>query len=184
MPRKKTQKEFIKEIFNLVGNEYTILGQYIHSNENIRIKHNVCNYEWDVKPRNFIYKGTRCPKCNGVAKKNTVIFKQEVYDLVGDEYTVLGEYINSKTLVRIRHNTCSMSGTLLLENLLIMVTDVLNVNIEVIKRPPKNLNKKCLKKTSGKYEIIGEYINAKTPILIKHNACGNNWLVTPDSFFK
>ena len=33
------------------------------------------------------------------------MFKKEVYDLVGDEYTVIGEYINSDSLIDIRHNS-------------------------------------------------------------------------------
>ena len=38
-------------------------------------------------------------------KKTTKEFKQEVYDLTNDEYTVIGEYINSKTKINILYKS-------------------------------------------------------------------------------
>lgn len=37
-------------------------------------------------------------------RKTTTEFKQEVYGLVGNEYTVLGEYKNERTPIALRHN--------------------------------------------------------------------------------
>ena len=103
--RKKTTKEFKEEVFKLTGEEYTVLGEYINTDTKILMKHNKCGYEYEVRPTNFLHEH-RCPKCAGNAKKNTDIFKEEVYEQVGNEYTVLGEYIGADDKILIKHNIC------------------------------------------------------------------------------
>lgn len=106
---RKTQEQFVEEVYNLVGNEYTVLGEYKNNKEPILMRHNSesCNNnEWDCTPKWFT-KGTRCPACQHRSfKKTTDEFKKEVYDLVGDEYTVLGEYVRTHTHLDMRHNEC------------------------------------------------------------------------------
>lgn len=62
---KKTTEIFKEEVFNLVGNEFTVISEYESSNKNIMMRHNCdkCgNFEYPVRPQNFI-RGDRCPKC-------------------------------------------------------------------------------------------------------------------------
>lgn len=102
---------FVAEVYNLVGSEYTVLGKYTKMKENIKMRHNICGHEYEVTPDNF-KRGRRCPKCAiNIAKKkksfNIDIFKNKVFKLVKDEYTVLGnEYVNARTPIRIKHNKC------------------------------------------------------------------------------
>jgi len=108
---KKTTKEYIEEIYELLGEEYTILGEYETNKTKILTRHNVCGYEYYVRPNDILSRGRRCPKCANIIrgmtrKKDTTIFKQEVYDLVGEEYTVLGEYKTNKTKILVSHNIC------------------------------------------------------------------------------
>ena len=58
----KTQSEFENEIYNLVGNEYSVLGIYTKSSNKILMQHNICGYKWSPFASNFI-KGSRCPQC-------------------------------------------------------------------------------------------------------------------------
>lgn len=63
--KRKTHEEFIKNIFELVGNEYTVLSQYSGADNKILIRHNSkeCDfYEYYVTPHKFL-NGRRCPKC-------------------------------------------------------------------------------------------------------------------------
>jgi hypothetical protein len=39
-----------------------------------------------------------------MAKKTNEEFEQEVFELVGSEYSLLEEYVDSKTKIKIRHN--------------------------------------------------------------------------------
>ena len=59
---RKTQKQFCEEIYELVGNEYEVLEQYINTHTKILFKHNICNHEYPVTPSDFL-SGHRCPKC-------------------------------------------------------------------------------------------------------------------------
>lgn len=115
---KKTTEQFKQEVYDLVEDGYTVLGNYINANTKILMKHNKCNHEYEVTPSAFVNSGTRCPYCYGKFKKTTKQFKQEVYDLVGDEYTVLGEYINAKTKIEVLHNKCDNTYMVIPDNFL------------------------------------------------------------------
>lgn len=60
---KKTNEQFKKEIFDLVGNEYTFLAPYVDNKTKIKVKHNKCGHIYKVKPSAFL-SGTRCPYCS------------------------------------------------------------------------------------------------------------------------
>lgn len=61
--RRKTHEEFVKEVFDLVGNEYEVIGHYETAIKKIEMKHNVCGKTYEVKPSNFL-SGKKCPWCN------------------------------------------------------------------------------------------------------------------------
>jgi hypothetical protein len=102
---KKTTEQFQQEVFQLVGDEYSVLGEYQSNKTKIQMKHNTCGHVWEITPGNFLH-GKHCPKCYGNIKKTTEQFKAEVFQLVGDEYEVLGEYQNTKTKIQMKHNSC------------------------------------------------------------------------------
>lgn len=102
----KTHSQFIQEVFELFGDEYTVLGEYVHCNEKITIRHNICGNIYDAKPSS-ITKGSGCLQCfRNSKRKSTEQFKQEVYNLTGNEYEVIGEYKNNRTNIEIKHNDC------------------------------------------------------------------------------
>jgi len=64
--KKRTHEEFIKEVFNLVGSEYSVLSEYKGNMKKVIFRHNEkrCkNHEWKVSPADFISQGSRCPFC-------------------------------------------------------------------------------------------------------------------------
>lgn len=103
--RTKTTEQFKNEVYKLVGNEYRVLSDYKTAKAKIKMIHDDCGYIYYVRPDNFL-NGTRCPYCFGNIKKTTKEFTKEVYDLVGDEYEVLGNYINSDEPIMMKHNLC------------------------------------------------------------------------------
>lgn len=60
---KKTTKEFKKEVFDLVGEEYTVIGKYTNALTHVTMKHNICGHIWKVNPSSFLSNGRRCPQC-------------------------------------------------------------------------------------------------------------------------
>lgn len=111
-----TQNEFKKKLFNLVGNEYIMIGEFKNMSTPIIMKHNInnCNHIWKVSPTSFFsQRATRCPKCFGNHLKTQDEFCEEVHNLVGDEYTILEEYIDAKTKIHIQHNNNNCNNNIL-----------------------------------------------------------------------
>lgn len=86
---------------------YTLISKtYKNAGTPIRVKHDVCGYEYDVRLAQFNF-GNRCPKCAGTLRKTLEEVKNRICDLVGDEYEVLStKYINNKTPMTLKHNIC------------------------------------------------------------------------------
>lgn len=105
--KKRTHGDFVRLIYELTKEGYTVLGKYVNNVTPVLMRHNNegCeNYEWKVRPGDFITKGYRCPKCSGRARKNTEIYYNEVKELTNGEYELIDEYINSDKPVMMRHN--------------------------------------------------------------------------------
>jgi predicted Zn-ribbon and HTH transcriptional regulator len=75
---RRTHEQFIKEIHNKVGLEYSVLSKYQTSQTSIEMKHNICGYKWDVSPNSFL-RGSRCPKCANEFRKNKFMKKHETF---------------------------------------------------------------------------------------------------------
>lgn len=97
-------KEFTNRVKEKYQDEYSVLGNYVNQLTKIKMKHNKCGTIWDVQPRHFLYDNTGCPECAKKSKLSTEDYKNIVKDLVGDEYTVLGDFVNVTTKIKMRHN--------------------------------------------------------------------------------
>lgn len=185
MTKRKTNDEFIREVYNLVRNEYTFLENYINAITKIKVRHNCdeCgNYEYYVKPNHFLT-GIRCPKCSGLVKKTTEIFKKEIFELTDNEYEILGEYINSSTKIKIMHKNDSCDN---------YTYDVTPSKFLTGRRCPrcsgkerkttKSFKNEIFKLVGDEYVVIGEYINNRTPIKMKHSKCNTILEVKPNHF--
>ncbi len=82
----KTNEQFVKQIYELVGNEYVFLEKYVNTRTKIKCKHITCGFTWDILPSGFLYRQTRCPQCaeskgekliREILEKADVSFKQE-----------------------------------------------------------------------------------------------------------
>lgn len=105
--RKKTHDEFVKEVFDLVGDEYTFLEQYITSSKNIKVIHNTCGYEYTVTPSNFINGGIRCKECKRIeiTKKQTRPFEDVLKKIDEDGFEFIecpDGYKNDKSKIIIK----------------------------------------------------------------------------------
>lgn len=112
----KTLDEVKQEVYDLVGDEYLLFGDYTGTNNNMRFQHNTseCNFKFYMTPHNFIQCGQRCPSCGEKSRREKTTktqeqYEEEVFDRFGNEFTVLGKYINSKEKIRIKHNDCGHS---------------------------------------------------------------------------
>lgn len=101
-----THENIVKRIKDLVGNEYELKERYKAMERPISMYHSKCDKTWKVNLHHFINNGTRCPVCYGKnIKKDTISFKEEVNELVGNTYLVIGEYIDTHSNIIMKHNT-------------------------------------------------------------------------------
>ena len=171
---------FAESIKKLVGNEYSVIGEYVKSSKPIKIRHNVCKNEYSIVPSEF-KRGKQCPYCSSNHRKTTAEFEEQVFNKFGDEYQVIGQYVNSKTKIKIRHNSCG-------NEILIAPKTILQgkgCKICTLKNKTKTTQKyknEVAKIVGNEYTVTGEYINASTKIPMQHNVCGNTFLVSPNHF--
>jgi hypothetical protein len=106
----KTHEQFVEEVKNLFGDEYSILSRYEHNKKSVKVIHNKCGNVYQVYPGSII-NGSGCKKCADKergfkSRKTHDQFEKEVNELGNGEYVVLSKYelINKK--VKIRHNIC------------------------------------------------------------------------------
>jgi hypothetical protein len=103
----KTHEDFIREVETKFGNEYTIFGEYVNTLSKVLVKHNKCDYEWEVYPLNLLKGKSKCPLCSNKAPFRTESFKQVINEITNGEYIVTGNYVNNKTKIAIKHLNCN-----------------------------------------------------------------------------
>lgn len=108
--QRKTNDKFLEEVYNLVGDDYTFLEKYVNTDTNLKVKHNSCGHEYSVKPRDFLT-GNRCPihrneRISKAVTKNHQHFLKRLGDSIHDEYSLLGEYVNSREKIKVAHLPC------------------------------------------------------------------------------
>ena len=177
---KKSDEDFKKQVFELANGEYVFLDKYVNAKTPIRYRHNVCGREDKMSPDCFINKGQRCKCRSKIAlgkNRTTEEFIKIIKDKYGDEYEVLGKYINAKTLIKIKHKKCN--------NMLEMIPDNLirGFGCKICANNQKKTHEEILREINymygDEYEILEEYKNMDTPILIKHKICGESYKKRP-----
>ncbi|WP_437261307.1 hypothetical protein [Bacillus thuringiensis] len=180
---RKTQEEFTKEVYNLVGNEYKVLGMYELALKPVLMLHKKCNKTFDMRPNHFL-RGVRCPHCSSKnnLKFSTEEYKKKIRELTNEEYELLDEYAGYMHKNKILHKKCNRIFEMTPDSFLRgsrclpcfksikKDTDMFKAELNIL--------------VGNEYSVIGDYINTKTKILIKHNTCGNEYMVRPQSFLQ
>lgn len=70
----------------------------------ITMRSKACGHVFSCKFYNFL----KCSGCRICRPRNmtTELYTERVHNLTGDEYTVLGEFVDQKTKIAIKHNKC------------------------------------------------------------------------------
>ena len=187
MARRKTDKEFEKEVYKLVKDEYTFLEEYVTSKTKIKVKHNTCRHQWKVQPGEFL-RGSRCPKCSmkfkrsGSKRKTHEQFTSEVYELVGHEYTFLDEYKNYMTSLRVKHHVCGETYSVIPSEFF-QGRRCPNCS-PFAKKTTKKFREEVSILGEDRYKLLSEYINDSEKVKIKHKVCGHIYWVQPTNFIQ
>lgn len=177
---KKTDAQFKKEVYALVGDEYSFLESYNGNRTKIRVEHNKCGNIYEVKPTHFL-EGHRCPYCSSTARKTTEQFKKEIYDLVGDEYEFLEPYVNAHIKIKVKHNKCG--SIYRVEPQSFLSGTRCPYCFGTSKKTDAQFKQEVHDLVGDEYTFLDTYVNTDTKIKVKHNNCGNIYGVCPTDFF-
>lgn len=114
-------------------------------------------------------------------------FKLKILKKLGNEYLVLGEYINNSTKIKMEHLKCG--------HIWFPLPMTLTRNIKPTKCPKcsekyfpvKNLEtfkKEIFEKYKNEYIVLGDYKNNNTKIKMKHLKCNHEWDIRPKDILK
>lgn len=186
MAKRMTTEEFKLRIMNLFGDEYEVLSEYVNNHTKVLVKHNsdVCgNHKYWVQPKGIL-KGTRCPACNnkkkGKKSKTTNQFKKELYDLVGSEYELVGEYTGVYNKVTLYHTKCKNNwkvtpNAFISSHSRCWYCRIKEHNINQ-RKTHEDFVKEVQEKYGNDYKILSKYVNSKTKVLVRHK-CGKEWYI-------
>lgn len=180
MSKRKTHEEYVKQVEKINPN-IEVLERYIDAHTKILHRCKIDGYEWYVSPNNIL-KGRGCPCCSNHIKRTQEDYISEVL-LINPNIEVLGDYINNITPILHRcliHNIiwnaapnsilrghgCRQCGNEILAN---------------ARRKSREQYISELKIINPDIIVIGEYINAHTPVLHKCLIDGYEWYAKPNN---
>ena len=179
--KKKTQKEYVEEV-KIKNPNVTVIGTYINARTKILHKCNICNYEWEIKP-SHILNGTCCPNCfserQKLKRKTHEQFIKDV-SIVNNNITIIGIYNGSKNPIECKCNKCGYMWNP-------TPSDILSGNsCPKCAKNMRKTNDEFVNDMNGinpNIEIIGEYVNANTPIKCKCKICNHQWEPKPTNIY-
>lgn len=173
--------EFIHKLKNKHGKEYVLLDDYTDSDTPIKIKSIECGHVFEAKPRDMLVRGG-CPVCyteriDASKSKNS----NRINDILHGEYDIKIKFSDFKTRMKIVHKQCGNEFDCYPSNLLA------NGHRCPICYPHKNtktheqFEREVRERLGNSVTLLGRYNGAKEKILIRHNVCGTEYSVTPES---
>lgn len=106
MSKYLSKEEVYKRINNVLGNDYVIISDDLNENTystgSVELKHIICGNTYTTKITNVTHNKRKCPFCSS----NRTYTKDEVVSLLGDEYSIVGDFKGYSKLNKVRHNKC------------------------------------------------------------------------------
>lgn len=185
MGKKKTHEEYIKQILEITSS-IDVVGIYINSNTRLTHKCKICGHMWDSLPSNIL-KGSGCPKCANLKKSIDRSFTVDEYidklSVVNHNIEFVGDYKNANTKAMHYCKVCGYKWMAYPGNIL---------SGKGCKKCSDKSSADARRKTHYDYVIqvnsintsvavLGEYVNAKTPIRHKCIICEHEWDALPDN---
>ena len=153
-----------------------ITGHYTANKEAISVKCTRCGYEWSTTPV-LLLKGSGCISCAGLKKKTTEEFIKQLA-IVSPSIEVQGEYSNTNTKIKVKNKDCGHSWYAKPNSLL------RGSNCPKCAGNTRKTHYQFVQELSTvnpNISVIGEYVDAKTKIVIRCNNCGKELFMTPNA---
>jgi DNA-directed RNA polymerase subunit RPC12/RpoP len=183
MPRQTTHKEFLLEVRDLVGDEYTVLSEYKKYHTPIEFRHEVCKRTFSAKRGDFRgsskRKGTRCPFCAGFMKVTKESFEEKISHI--NSYICLSNYTNYNEKVILRH-ICGNEFEVTPKGFLGGGTRCPKCSHRSYRYSTDEFKSQISTITNNEYEFIDEYTNTHDKKKFIHKECNTIFTMRPNNF--
>lgn len=190
MTKRKTHEDFVNDVYNLVGDEYTVVGKYTLSKNKVEIRHNECGKIWEVKANNFM-NGNRCKHCRELSKiKGSSKYKQELFEKYQGNIIMVEDYKTCDTRIKhkcLKHNhTFLVSPTSSLRDTrkFLCPKCVGENSHKVQKKSVEKLISDLKNKHNDRILLEGEYVNTHTKTLFRCTECAGTFKSEPNQVIR
>lgn len=169
MARQKTHKQFVAEIANINQN-IEVLGDYNGARNRLSVRCKLDGHVWESTPTNLL-KGYGCPKCVGLVKKTNEQFVRELAH-INPNIEVLTEYKSARRHV---HLKCKVDGFEwnATPSHLLSGRGCPKCSRRLKRSHLDFVNE--LAKINPNVDVLGEYKNSQTNLLVKCKLDGYQW---------
>jgi len=179
--------KFSKKLKDKHGDKFTLLGRYVSATDKVKVECNDCGMVTDRQAVRLLGRGT-CMGCG--AKKRTKTHKKfagQIFKKFGDAFDLLGRYAGDRNKIKVRHNVCGNEYKISASHLLHKGSCRYCQPIKQRKKLAKTKELFVLQVDvfrNGEYTFLGEYVNAHTKALVRHEKCGYEYMVKPNILFR
>lgn len=178
-----SRDEFVKHLAKMAP-DWELLGNYSNILTRTEFRHKKCGRKILKTPYIVVSKPNSCRFCN--AKK--LAAPEAFYQAASKkkDYEVLGEYVNSRSKILIRHKVCGNEFEAVAGNFLKTDEGCPFCKAKTISKKRTWTHERFLESIGERaleYEFLTEYVDAHTPIKVRH-CCGSEFEITPDSFLR
>ena len=185
MGKKKAHEDYVAQLSEINSN-IEVVEKYVNCNTKILHRCKIDGYEWYAIPSNIL-SGHGCPECmkreihNRFAKSHEDYVKEVLN--INSDIEVIGKYINNSTPILHRCNRHNIEWYISPSHILEGCGCTKCKREKIYYSKVKNIEtyKNEVRRIDNTIEVVGEYVNARTPILHKCLICENEWYTIPDS---
>ena len=196
--QKKTAEQFKQEVYEIFGNEYSLLEEYQgqgvkgHRNK-ILVRHNLCGKEYHVYPDSLLQKHG-CLDCYKREKQNrdkrvtTENILEHIKSEKNNNFELLEHYYkNGAAQIKVKHLAC---GNILDIDYQHFKTQIgCNICAEKQRRKSHTKTDEQFKKEiyeihGNEIDVLNSYKGVLDLVTVKHNICGTTYLIRAHDLLK
>lgn len=168
---------FINSIYELHGDKYTVLGEYVNSITPILVRHNECGTEFMIKEHD-LKKLKSCRHCHGQKTHDKFLKELAIKNPKSKDIEILDEYTKAHNRIKCRCKLCGYEWSPKAYKLL-SGRGCKNCYTNSFMSKEQFLEE--VSKRDLNIELVGEYISKSKATLMRCTVCGREWSISPSS---
>ena len=196
------KEEFQQFLDKKYNKEFTVIGDYVHSKQAIEVLHNTCGTYFDLIPSNAKQKKVVCKGCNSSDKKTELKLQnkknQELLDKLKkqglEEFIPLEDNKGVTKIMKFKHLRCGNIIEERPQDLLRRKSVLKHFCDKCPEEMLNNSNDSTLRTKHAQdaldllykdnvFNIVGDFDDYEDSILLRHNKCNNEFMVTKKNIF-